>query len=118
MTAYTLEDLEAARGELTDWNRSFDEYTGNNPDKYQADIRSARANVRMIEAALKASGIVPMSDHEMLEATLDRLFPAAKSKEIVEYEGHRYQRRFIPLERSLSRKSVTEWGRTWQLLSE
>jgi hypothetical protein len=113
MTNYTLADLEAAKAELAAWNKRFDDYTGNNPDKYQADIRSARARVREIEFALKADGVIPKSEHEQLESTLDRMFPNARSMEIVEYEGQKYQRRFTPLERSRSRKSVTVWDKSW-----
>lgn len=109
----TTEDLEHARKELQDWQDRFDRYSGNNPDKYQADIRAARGRVRQLEDALKASGELPRSEQENLSAELDNAFPNAKSKEIVEYRGHRYQRRFYPLERSRSRKTVTEWGREW-----
>lgn len=113
MTNYTLADLEQAEAELAAWNRRFDDYSGNNPDKYQADIKSARARVREIEFALKADGAIPKSEHETLETMLDRIFPNARSKEIVEYEGRKYQRRFTPLERSRSRKSVTSWDKSW-----
>ena len=113
MTTFTLADLEQAKAELASWSRRFDDYSGNNPDKYQADIRSARGRVREIETALKEAGLIPKTEHEVLESTLDRLFPNARSKEIVEYEGQKYQRHFTPLERSRSRKSVTVWGKSW-----
>lgn len=118
MTNYVLADLQAAKDELAAWNKRFDEYTGNNPDKYQADIKSARARVREIESALKTSGAIPKSQHEQIESALDRLFPNARSKEIVDYEGKKYERRFTPLEWSRSRKSVTVWGRSWVRLQE
>jgi len=38
---YTLEAYEKARAELPLWNERWDNYTGNNPDKYQTDIRDA-----------------------------------------------------------------------------
>lgn len=44
----TPEDLERARKELQDWQDRFDRYSGNNPDKYQSDIREARRRVREI----------------------------------------------------------------------
>lgn len=118
MTNYTLDDLEAAKEELTAWNRRFDDYTGNNPDKYQADIKSARATVREIESVLKMAGVIPRSEQEQIESALDRMFPSARSKEIVEYEGEKYQRCFTPLERSRSRKSVTVWDKSWVRLQE
>lgn len=116
MGHYTLQDLELAKADLAGWLTRFADYTGNNPDKYQADIKSAREKVRVIEAALKEDGTIQMSAHEKLEQTLDRLFPDANSKEIVEYEGQKYQRRYTPIERSRSRKSVTVWGKSWERL--
>lgn len=118
MTNYTLADLQAAKDELAAWNKCFDDYTGNNPDKYQSDMRSARARLREIESALKTAGAIPRSEHEQIESTLDRMFPNACSQEIVEYEGRKYQRHFTPLERSRSRKSVTVWGKSWAKLQE
>lgn len=35
-------DLAAAEAELKLWLDRFDNYSGNNPNKYQADIRAAR----------------------------------------------------------------------------
>ena len=104
MTKYTLDDLARAKATLSDWQARFDNYTGNNPDKYQADIRSAREKVRLIEDTLKADGTIARTPHEELELRLDRLHPQARSKDVVEHEGQRYQRRFTPLERSRSRK--------------
>jgi len=74
--------------------------------------------VREIESPLKESGALPKTEHEKLESELDRLFPNARSKEIVEHEGRRYQRRFTPLERSRSRKSVTAWGKSWDKVQD
>lgn len=118
MTKYTLDDLARAKASLSDWQARFDNYTGNNPDKYQADIRSARENVRIIEDILKADGTIARTPHEELELRLDRLHPQARSKDVVEHEGQRYQRRFTPLERSRSRKTVTAWDRHWVKLSD
>lgn len=109
----TMGDLEVARRELSEWHVRFENYSGNNPDKYRAQIKDAERKVRSIEARLKASGQMPLSEHEQVEAELDRAFPNAKSREIVEHHGRRYQRRFFPVERSRSRKTVTEWGREW-----
>lgn len=113
----TLEDLAAARAELAAWEKRWEDYSGNNPDKYRADIRSAQSKVRAIEAQLKASGVlVPKTPEEQLHADLDALFPNAKSREIVEMDGKRYRRRFIPVQRSNSGKTVKEWGKTWEEL--
>lgn len=114
----TLEDLEAARAELAAWEKRWEDYSGNNPDKYRSDIRSAQAKVSAIEAELKASGVlVPKTPEEQLHADLDAMFPNAKSREVVEFEGKRYRRRFIPMQRSNSGKTVKEWGKTWEELT-
>ncbi len=110
---YTSEDLEKANAELALWEKRWDNYSGNNPNKYQSDIRLCRGRVRMISDYLKRSGELEMSLQEKLNAELDRAFPNAQSKEIVEYQGEKYQRRFYPLEKSRSRKSVTVWGKEW-----
>ena len=109
----TTDKLENARRDLQKWEDRFANYSGNNPDKYQADIRAARRRVRALEDALKASGELPRSEQEQLWADLDRAFPHAKSREEVQFQGKRFQRRFFPLERSRSGKSVNEWGKEW-----
>jgi predicted nucleic acid-binding Zn-ribbon protein len=106
--------LEAARRDLAEWSERFDNYSGNNPNKYQSDIKAARRRVRELENQLKASGVLPLSAQEQLDAELDRAFPSARSKQIVEYEGRKYQRQFWPLERSNCGKTVTEWGKSWE----
>ena len=84
---YTLEDYEKARAELTLWNERWDNYTGNNPDKYQTDIRDAARKVREIKQYLEDVGLLERSYKEKLERELDRIFPNAQSKEIVEHNG-------------------------------
>lgn len=116
--AYTVDDLEKAREALRAWEDRFDRYTGNNPNKYQSDIRVARHEVRMIEDALKANGATPLTEKEQLEKELDAAFPDAKSKQTVEYGGRKFQRRFWPIEKSRSGKTVTEWGRGWTEVSD
>ena len=110
---YTIEDLERARAELKSWSDRFANYSGNNPNKYQADIKAARQKVRMIEDDLKARGVLPLTEQEQLEKELDEAFPNAQSRQIVEYRGKRYQRKFFPLEKSRSGKTVTAWGKKW-----
>lgn len=110
---YTLEDYEKAKAEARKWTDAFDRYSGNNPDKYQFEIKHSRAKLREIEEDLKSSGLLVMNEKEKLEAALDKQFPNAKSKEVVEFKGKSYQRKFFPLEKSRSRKTVTEWGKTW-----
>ncbi len=52
MGNYTLEDLEQAKAELESWGQRFDNYSGNNPNKYQADPKQAREKIRIIEFSL------------------------------------------------------------------
>lgn len=106
---YTLDDYEKAKAELQGWLQRWENYSGNNSNKYQADIKAARAKVRLIEHVLKEKGVLSLTERE-----LDKAFPNAQSREVVEYKGRRYRRHFIPLEKSRSRKTVTEWGRSWE----
>lgn len=115
---FTPGDLEEATKSLRDWQDKFDRYSGNNPNKYQADIRAARRRVRLIENALKASGQLELSEDEVLEKVLDQMYPNAKSKEVVEYKGQKFQRKFWPLEKSRSGKNVVEWGRGWVAMGD
>lgn len=55
-----------------------------------------------------------MTEHERLCAELDRRFPDADHGIVIEHEGTSYCRRYYPLEKSRSGKSVTRWGRTWE----
>lgn len=110
---YTLEGYEKAKADLKELTDLFDRYSGNNPDKYQADIKMARSKLRIIEAYLKEAGTLSSTNQERLERELDKAFPDASSKQIVEFKGKRYQRRFFPLEKSRSRKTVREWGKSW-----
>ena len=115
---YTLEDYENAKAELARWNERGNNYTGNNPDKYQADIKAAARKVREIEQFLKDAGVLELTEKEHLEKELDRAFPNAQSKEVVEYNGKRYRRRFFPLEKSRSGKTVKEWAKSWEPVEE
>jgi hypothetical protein len=115
---YTLEDLRAAQAELDSLNRRSDNYSGNNPDKYRTSIGEAGAKVRAIEAELKRTGLLERSPQEQLEHELDVAFPKAASKQVVEFNGKRYMRRFTPRRRSLSGKTVKEWTGSWEAVPE
>ena len=118
VSVYTLADLENARRELERWQERWADSSSNNPDKHEGAIRAARRLVREIEDALKDAGTIPLTEQERLEQELDRIFPSARSQEVVEFEGRRYQRIFFPLEKSRSRKRVTAWGQEWRLVNE
>ena len=115
---YTPAELEAAKEELASWQARWESYSGNNPDKYQSDLRMAREKVRLIEASLKRAGQIPLTQQEELERALDNEFPDARSKQIVSFRGKKYQRKFWPLEKSRSGKSVTVWDKGWQEVNE
>ena len=107
---YTLEDLKKAESDLQDWQRRSDNYDGNNPNKYDSSLKQARAMVRMIKDQLKADGLLSMSESEQLSARLDAAFPYASSKEIVEFEGKKYQRMFYPLQKEPKRENCNRMG--------
>lgn len=113
-TPYTLADLEKARAALDAVNERFASYSGNNPDKYQSQIKAAERDVRAIKAALKMDGTLPLTDQEKLERELDAAFPKAQSKEVVQYKGKKYQRWFYPAEKSNSGRTVHGWDKGWK----
>ena len=114
---YTLNDYKAAKVELERLNQQWENYSGNNPNKFQTSIAVVRSKVRIIETTLKAVGYIPRTPQEELEHRLDSAFPNARSKQIVDFEGKHYIRRFTPLEKSLSGKTVTEWSKSWEEVS-
>ncbi|WP_140853494.1 hypothetical protein [Myxococcus xanthus] len=109
----TLDDLAAAQSELRRWDDAFANDRSNNPNKYEAQRRDAAALVRRIERELKDEGLLAKTEAEMLNEVLDRMYPNAKSKLIVSHNGKRYQSRYFPVVQSRSRKTVKEWGHTW-----
>ena len=64
---------------------------------------------------LKTNVTLPLTEQEQLNKDLDAKFPNARSKDVVEFEGKRYQLRFSPAVKSRSGR-VKEWDRTWVLL--
>ena len=114
----TPEDYEAAKARLTAVEERWANYSGNNPDKYRSELRSAREDINAIKADLKRRGLLPLTEAERLHAALDRAFPTARSKEVVTFEGVRYRRRFFPATLSNSRKSVRTWEVTWERLPD
>lgn len=114
---YTLEDLEQAQAELRGHSDRSANYSGNNPNKYRSDIDMAMMKVESIEASLKASGVLPKSEQELLEERIDAAFPKAQSKDIVDFEGRKYQLRYWPKRKSRSGQ-VKEWAHGWELLAE
>jgi hypothetical protein len=113
---FSVADLDAARAELQRIEQRWENYSGNNPNKFVSDLNAARSKVAAVTRTLKAQGDLPLTPHEELCTQLDQIAPDARQNEIVEYEGDRYRRVFSPAKKSLSGKTVTEWDRTWTKL--
>jgi hypothetical protein len=114
MTFYTLDDLNAATTALDAILSKWDRYSGNNPDKFSAKIADVKVRVHEITVALKASGVVARTEDEERDHQLDLAFPSARSKQIVLWNGNRYERVFTPVATSLSGTSVKAWAKTWR----
>lgn len=113
----TLADLIAAQAELARQIERREAYTGNNPAKHDTEVRIAVEAVQTLTRALKASGDLPRTPHEVLEARLDAAFPRARPKEIVTFEKQRYRRRVEPATRTASGQ-VSTWDRGWTPLTD
>jgi hypothetical protein len=114
---YTLADLAEAEARYADAKARVDNYDGNNPNRGRSDLRHASDHLTLVTLYLRAQGDLPKPEptpKQRLEQALDAAFPQARSKDIVEYEGKRYQLRFAPARQSRSRKTVVEWSRWWQ----
>jgi hypothetical protein len=112
---FTLADLTTAKANLDAAVRRHDGYDGNNPNKHRAGLADALADLHRIEEYLKTVGLLPRSVEEQLWAELDEHFPNAQSRDVVEFRGNRYRRRFSPVSKSLSGKTVKAWDRSWEL---
>ena len=116
---YTIADYEEAKVKFEDaadlWS---DADIHNKSNKYTARAKAASDRLREIEEYLKRQGIIPYTEHELVEEILNQKYPNAQSREVVEYDGRRYWKEFWPLERSKSGKTVKKWASGWVLLPE
>jgi hypothetical protein len=131
---YTLADLEAAERELEQAKRELaegDSGRHSNPGRtrrWNAEhgelVSAAYSKVATIRESLIAQGLLgPDPERELakerrllrdeLEHALDLRFPNAKSRQVVEYNGKRYRRRFAPARVSRS-GNVIGWDRYWE----
>jgi len=108
LTIYTDDDLDRAKAELARLERAWENHSGNNPDKYWASISLARSKVALIEAALATA----LTAKEQIECKLDAAFPTASNKEVVEFEGRKYQRIFRPADKCADICAGTSRGTT------
>lgn len=112
-----LAQLKQARQSLTDLDRRYEAYDGNNPDKYVVRRQRAREHLAAVERACKAAGLLPLSEHEQLEQRLDQAYPKAANRQVVEFEGRYLQRRFNKA--TVSRQgNPTSWTPYWAVLAE
>ncbi len=111
---YSLKDLEIAQQNFDYWADLWSkEYLENKPNRYDIEAKMASEHLREVEEYLKLHGTIPFTDDELAQEPLNELYPLAKSREIVIYNGTRYQKRFYPKKRSISGKTVKEWSSTW-----
>ena len=111
---YTVDDLERVKKDLAKLVDSEARYSGNNPDKYTAGIRSLVRQRDAIADELKRQGLLPEEEEEALTRRLDEVFPNARNRQVVEFEGARYRKRFRPAGHSRSGKTVTDWEHWWE----
>lgn len=116
-TKITKDDLDAAQERLQVLNERDSGDTSGNPEKYHTRINMARAEVERITEQLKRQGDLPYTESELIGQKLDAAFPAAQSKDIVQFEDQRFQLRFHPTSRSRSGKTVQSWRKEWVKLS-
>lgn len=110
---HTLDDLENAKQDLNNVNQKISNYSGGNPNKYESDRKLAASKFRQITRELKERGVLEKTDQEIIEDKLDSLFPNAQSNSIHELNSKKYKRKYTPMEKSRSRKTVTEWKGYW-----
>lgn len=68
-----------------------------------------------ILACLKRQKKLPLSEVEVISETLNFLHKRTKNREIIDYNGNNYERRFSPLKLSKSGKNVQRWAKYWLL---
>lgn len=83
----------------------------------QDELKRRQERVLLIEGRLKALGLLPLTEEEMLWKTLDEKFPFARSRDEVELDGVRYMRIFRPAEKN-DEGNVLKWIKSWRRLGE
>jgi hypothetical protein len=63
--------------------------------------------------SLKAQKLLPLSEVELISAALDEQYKRVRNHTVVDYDGHQYERRFLPLKLSKSGKNVQKWAKFW-----
>ncbi|TCL38078.1 hypothetical protein EV210_10444 [Anaerospora hongkongensis] len=94
---YTLADLEKAKVNIERLEKAWDNYSGNNPNKHHTSISMAREEVSRITYCLKLQGDISKTEQEILEDKLNRAFPNAQSKLVINFEEAKYQRQYCKI---------------------
>ncbi|WP_145974309.1 hypothetical protein [Stenotrophomonas pictorum] len=84
MTDYTLNDHAQDVQDLASLREKWENYSGNNPSKFRADIETAKATLARVERALKDTGVLSRTTQEELDAALDKAYPNAHTRQIVQ----------------------------------
>jgi len=111
---YTLAEYSEAKAKLEALKARWENYSGNNPNKFQADIAIAKAELHSIEVELKKAGELAQTPSEKRDVLLDEAFPNARSRQVVDWQGKKYMRRFSPVSTSLTGKTVKAWKKYWE----
>lgn len=114
---YSLDDLEKARANFEYWSELWcSESSRNKPNKYDLEARQAAKLLQEIEDNLKLNGLLAFTDEELAQESLNAKYPLAQSRDVVNFNGAQYQKRFYPKKRSKSGKTVKEWRSEWKKL--
>jgi hypothetical protein len=52
-------------------------------------------------------------EEQRITEALDALYPKARTRTVVEYEGKKYQLRYFPIAKDEDGGKVKEWGHHW-----
>jgi len=55
----------------------------------------------------------PTPEEKEIARALDALYPKAKSRTTVDYEGKKYEVRYFPIRKTDDGEKVEEWGHRW-----
>lgn len=114
MPPYTLEDYSVAKAALESLSTKWENYSGNNPNKYRAEIEAAKAKLYAVETDLKARGLIARTPAEELDVLLNAAFPNARSRAVVEWQGKKFKCLFSPISKSVSGNTVNVWKKHWE----
>jgi hypothetical protein len=112
---YNIEGLEAVRAKLAALEAKRDRDAMGNHNKYRPVIHAALLDVERIELKLKERGELPWTAEEILAHHLDRAYPDAMNKQVIEHQGKRYERCWIPVEHDIA-GGVSRWKGLWMKL--